>query len=394
MNSRIKTTLILHANIVTLDRVLAQGYAFLQGDIIQETGPMQELDPQLLQLAEEIIDAGGFWLLPGFIDVHVHGGDGHDFMDASAEALEGITRFHGSHGTTTMLATTTTAPQEELAKVLQSVHSFRNKQMPYAQLEGVHLEGPFISPAYPGAQNPAYIVAPRQQWIDDWTRQYPGLIRLLTLAPEREGALPLIEKLSGQGIVVACGHTDATYAQIREAVRHGLRHAVHTFNAMKGLHHREPGVVGAVLTEDAIGAEMIADGRHIHPACIRLLMQVKRNDNLMLVTDAISAAGLGDGDYRFGGLEVTVRNGAATLKDGRTLAGSTLTMIDAFRFMVNTIGASVPEVSRMASHNPAKALGIADRTGSIAPGKQADLLLVSPELSIDKVWVKGSLVLF
>lgn len=387
-----KATLIRHARIVTLDSVIEHGYAFLKEGLILSVGTIKELDPQLLHHAEELIDAPGSWLMPGFIDVHVHGGDGHDFMDASMDALEGITRFHGRHGTTTMLATTMTAPRGALAKVLQSVQTFRDRGMPFAQLEGVHLEGPFINPTHSGAQNPAYIVPPQQDWLDEWTKRHPGLIRLLTLAPESEGALPLIEKLSGQGILVACGHTNATYEQIGEAVDHGLRHAVHTFNAMRGLHHREPGVVGAIMTEDAIGAEIIADGHHVHPVCIRLLMQLKRNGNLMLVTDAMSAAGLGEGDYQLGGLEVTVKDGVATLKEGGGLAGSTLTMIDAFRFMVNTVGASVQEVSRLASHNPAKALGIENRTGSITAGKQADLLLVSPDLSVDRVWVRGSVI--
>ncbi|WP_461480181.1 N-acetylglucosamine-6-phosphate deacetylase [Paenibacillus sp. PvR018] len=387
-----KATLISHAKIITLDTVIEQGYAFLKEGKIQSVGPMWALDPQLVHYSEELVDARGSWLMPGFIDVHVHGGYGHDFMDASMEALEGITRFHGCHGTTTMLATTMTAPRGALTKVLQSVQAFSDKGMPYAQLEGVHLEGPFINSAYSGAQNPAYIVPPKQEWLDEWMEQHPGLIRLLTLAPESEGALPLIEKLSNQGTIIACGHTNATYAQISEAIKHGLGHAVHTFNAMRGLHHREPGVVGAIMTEEAISAEIIADGHHVHPVCIRLLMQLKRNDNLMLVTDAMSAAGLGEGDYQLGGLDVTVKDGVATLKEGGGLAGSTLTMIDAFRFMVNTVGVSVQEVSRLASHNPAKALGIENRTGSITAGKQADLLLASPDLSVDRVWVRGSVI--
>lgn len=394
MNSKGKITLITHAKIVTLDRIIEDGFAAWKDGTIQSIGPMHELDPGLSACAGQTIHAGSHWLLPGFIDVHVHGGYGHDVMDASEEALEGMTRFHGSHGTTTMLATTMTAPREEITKVLQSVQAFRDKDMPYAQLAGVHLEGPFISPDYPGAQNPAYIVPPREQWLDEWTAAHPGLIRMLTLAPELEGAIPLIKKVSNQGIIAACGHTNATYAQMGEAVRHGLTHAVHTFNAMKGLHHREPGVVGAVMTEEAIGAEIIADGRHVHPVCIRLLMQVKRSDNLMLVTDAISAAGLGDGNYKLGGLDVTVKDGVATLKKDGSLAGSTLTMIDAFRFMVNTVGASIMETSRMASYNPAKTLGLEKRTGSIAAGKQADLLLLAPDLSVRQVWIRGRLVSF
>ncbi len=382
-------TLIVNAKIVTPDAVIPAGYAAVKGGKIEALGPMAELNEALAETAGTKIDARGSWLLPGFIDVHVHGGYGSDFMDGTAESLENITRFHSSQGTTTMLATTVTSSPEAIGQVLESVQAYREKGMPYAQLAGVHLEGPFISPKWPGAQNPNFIVTPKLEWVKEWTERYPGLIRLVTLAPETEGALPVISFLAGQGICVACGHTDSTYAQIGEAVKHGLNHAVHTFNAMKGLHHREPGVVGAVLTEDKICAEVIADGHHVHPACIRLLTQTKRSDNLVLITDAISAAGLGDGDFELGGLAVVVKDGIARLRDGDSLAGSTLTMIGALRYMVNTVGVSVEEASRMASWNPAKQLGLLEKTGSIETGKQADLLLVTPELDLERVWIQG-----
>lgn len=382
-------TLIVNAKVVTPDAVIAAGYAAVRDGKIEALGPMAELNETLAETAGTKIDARGSWLLPGFIDVHVHGGYGSDFMDATIESLENITRFHSSHGTTTMLATTVTGSLEAIGQVLESVKAYREKGMPYAQLAGVHLEGPFISPKWPGAQNPNFIVTPKLEWVKEWTSRYPGLIRLVTLAPETEGALPVIAFLAGQGIVVACGHTDSTYAQIGEAVKHGLSHAVHTFNAMKGLHHREPGVVGAVLTEDKICAEVIADGHHVHPACIRLLTQTKRSDNLLLITDAMSAAGLGDGDFELGGLAVVVKDGVARLRDGDSLAGSTLTMMGAFRYVVGTVGVSVEEASRLASWNPAKQLGLLGETGSIETGKQADLLLVTPELDLERVWVRG-----
>ncbi len=245
------------------------------------------------------------------------------------------------------------------------------------------------SAKWPGAQNPSFIVDPQADWLDAWTEEFPGLIRMMTLAPERENALPLIRRLTDQGIVASAGHTDATYDQMVEATRYGLRHAVHTFNAMTGLHHRNPGVVGAVLTEEVINAEVIADGHHVHPAAIKLLTLAKRKDNLLLITDAMSAAGLGSGEYDLGGLPVIVDDGVARLKAGNTLAGSTLTMIQALRFMVERVGLSVEEASRLASHNPAKAIGCLEQTGTISEGKLADLLLVSPQLQIGRVWVEG-----
>ncbi|AQT85797.1 N-acetylglucosamine-6-phosphate deacetylase NagA [Paenibacillus larvae subsp. larvae] len=338
-----------------------------------------------------VIDAGGSWLLPGFIDMHIHGGYGADFMDADEQAYDTITRFHASQGTTGLLATTMTASKEAIEDVLAAVDAYQRKGMKYAQLLGVHLEGPFISPKWPGAQNPAFIVNPQLEWMKEWTNHYPGLIRMLTLAPEREHALEVIEFVRSQGIVAAAGHTDADYDAIVEAVKHGLNHAVHTFNAMTGLHHRKPGTVGAVMTEEAIVAELVSDGIHVHKACGKLLVKAKDQDNFIMVTDAMSAAGLGDGMYQLGGQDVVVRDGVARLKDGDSLAGSTLTTIGGFRFLVREIGVSVPQASRFASTTPAKHMGLDDRIGSIAEGKDADMLLVSQNgLELQQVWIKGN----
>ncbi|MFC4776395.1 N-acetylglucosamine-6-phosphate deacetylase [Paenibacillus sp. GCM10023252] len=338
---------------------------------------------------ELVLDGQGGWLMPGFIDVHVHGGFGSDFMDASKASYDTITKFHAAHGTTGMLATTVTASPEAIEAVLAASSAYRQGEMPYAELLGVHLEGPFISSKWPGAQNPSYIVEPRIDWLRRWTSNYPDLVRMLTLAPENEGALEAVAWLAGHGIVAACGHTDATYEQLIKAVDEGLSHAVHTYNAMRGLHHREPGTVGAVLTENRVSAEIIADGEHAHPAAIRLLVSAKPSDKLLLITDAISAAGMADGAYDLGGLPVTVHEGVARLTQGGALAGSSLTMIQAFRYMLEHTGLSVPEVSRLASGNAAKLLGISEATGSIALGKQADLILVDSALSLRSTWVRG-----
>ncbi|MBP1993286.1 N-acetylglucosamine-6-phosphate deacetylase [Paenibacillus eucommiae] len=377
--------LIVNAKVVTAEAVLEQANVRIKDGLIvsvEEQNAVPDADVT-------IIDAAGGWLLPGFIDVHVHGGYGADFMESDPETLLTITRYHAAHGTTAMLATTVTAPQDALDNVLAEVSRFMQAPMPYAQLLGVHLEGPFISPKWPGAQNPDFIQLPQLSWLEDWHARYPGIVRQLTLAPEREGALELITWLHERGIVAACGHTDSSYEEMIAAADAGLRQAVHTFNAMTGLHHRKPGTVGAVLTDPRIAAEVIADGHHVHPAAIRLITQVKQQQNLLLITDAMSAAGLGDGEYSLGGLGVIVQDGVARLKEGDSLAGSTLTMIDALRYMVREVGVSVAEASRYASGNPAKALGLEQRTGSIAAGKQADLLLLSPELDIQRTWIHG-----
>ncbi|AJY76004.1 N-acetylglucosamine-6-phosphate deacetylase [Paenibacillus beijingensis] len=337
----------------------------------------------------KVIDGEGGWLLPGFIDMHVHGGFGADFMDASRDAYDTITKFHASKGTTTMLATSMTAPKEAIEAVLAAADSYTSGSMPYARLGGVHLEGPFISKKWIGAQNPAFVVPPNVEWVKRWNEDHPGLIKQLTLAPETEGAAELIGWLAEQGIVAACGHTDATYEQIIAAADAGLRSAVHTYNAMTGLHHRNPGTLGAVMSDGRISAELIADGHHVHPAAMRILAAAKPADKLVLITDAMSSAGMGDGQYELGGQAVTVKDGVCRLTEGGSLAGSSLTMIDALTIFKQATGWTVPAISRLLSGNPAKLLGIDNRTGTIATGKWADLVWTDASFEIRTTWVEG-----
>lgn len=382
-----RTIVITNATIVTEREVIEGGTIVLADGTIRALGrtlpPIDETDA-------EVIDGKGGWVLPGFIDVHVHGGYGADFMDASRESLDTITKFHGGNGTTTIVATTLTGPREQLSRVLAAVDDYVKADMPYAQVAGVHLEGPFINVKYKGAQNPAYIVPPQQAWIEEWHAQYPGLILQLSLAPETEGALELIAWLRRNGINAAAAHTDATYDQVIAAADAGLNQAVHTYNAMTPLHHRNPGTVGAVLTDDRIRAEIIADGHHVHPACIKLLTKAKTDDNLIMITDAIAAAGLDDGRYSLGGLAVNVSEGLATLVEGNSLAGSTLTMIGALRYITQNVGATVQQASRYMSGNPARQLGIFGRTGSLEAGKQADVLLIGADLELQRIWARGN----
>jgi N-acetylglucosamine-6-phosphate deacetylase len=388
MSRAANSAVIEGARIVTPSGVHADGWLWMKDGVIAGIGRGNRPLPGEAAGAERIDGAGG-WVLPGFIDLHVHGGAGHDFMEADSEEIRAITRFHGEHGTTGMLATSLTAPRDRLTRMLERVDRFMRGDMPYARLLGVHFEGPFVSLKWRGAQNPDYILPPQPDWLEEWVRAYPGLIKMQTLAPETEGAIGYIEKLAEHGAIPACGHTDATCEQLIEAADHGLRHAVHTFNAMRPYHHREPGTVGAVLTDPRIMAEIIADGHHVHPAGVQLLVAAKGADRVILVTDAMAAAGMPDGEYELGGLPVVMTGGVARLKDGGSLAGSTLTMIDAFRFMVHVIGVSVPEASRMASANAARQLGLDREIGTLAPGRRADVLLLSDSLELRRVWVGG-----
>nr|WP_235929871.1 N-acetylglucosamine-6-phosphate deacetylase [Chengkuizengella marina] len=386
---------IYNANIVSLKGVIERGAVFIYEGKIKHIVENHDVDYFLVEKPDvEIVNAEGAWLLPGFIDVHVHGGNGFDFMDASQKSLQGISEFHAQHGTTTMLATTVTSSKENIEKVLQSVVSLQKKDQLFAQIIGVHLEGPFISRNKLGAQNPNYVIPPRLDWLKEWIDKFPEVIKILTLAPEKEKAVEMIRYGVEQGIVIACGHTDAVHEEMETAYEAGLTHSVHMFNAMSGMHHREPGVVGSILVNEGISTEIIADGEHVHPVCIDLLTKLKNKDNLLLITDAMSAAGLGDGIYNLGGLNVVVKDNVARLKEGDNLAGSSLTMIEGFKYMVNKVGLSVPEVSKLASYNPAKRLGMEEQIGSVDEGLQADLLLVSKDLHIEKVWKDGELLKF
>lgn len=389
--SREEQLTLLYGKVLTPEGLQENGVLAMQGEQIVYAGEAAALPADLdVTNAQTIRETDGF-IIPGFIDIHVHGGNGEDFMDSNKEVLDTITSYHCSQGTTAMLATTMTAPKAAIDSVLKEVNEYKHHEMPYTRLEGVHLEGPFISPKWPGAQNPEHIVHANIDWLEEWEAAYPGLVKQVTLAPEREGALEAITWLKNHNIVAALGHTDATYDEVLKAVEAGLSHGVHTFNAMTGLHHRKPGTVGAMLSDDRLSAEIIADGIHVHPAGVRILARMKQDYNLILITDAMSATGMADGEYTLGDLPVVVENGIATLKSNRdSLAGSTLTMIKGFQFLIKEIGLDIERASQLASRNPAKKIGIDNRTGSLKDGYQADVLLLNSDLEINGVWVQGN----
>ncbi|WP_238652225.1 N-acetylglucosamine-6-phosphate deacetylase [Paenibacillus piscarius] len=382
---------LLYGRVLTPAGVVEQGVIAISEGLIHYAGEAAWL-PAAYEGWPAVTREPEALFIPGFVDVHVHGGAGHDFMYSDTDALDTITRFHASHGTTSMLATTMTASKADIDQVLAEVNTYRNREdgMPYARLEGVHLEGPFISQRWPGAQNPEHIVPANIAWLEEWEARYPGMIRQVTLAPEREGALEAVRWLRGRGITAALGHTDAKFEEVIAAADAGLNQAVHQFNAMTPLHHRKPGAAGAVMYEPRIRAEIIADGIHVHPAAISIVARLKNAQNLLLITDAMSATGLSDGEYAIGDLPVIVKDGIATLKEHpEALAGSTLTMISGFRYLVRTVGLSLLEASQAASLTPAASLGMERFIGSLEAGKRGDILQLDNDLNLHAVWIGG-----
>lgn len=337
-----------------------------------------------------VFDAGEAAIIPGFVDIHCHGGGGGDFTDGRKASTEAAFLHHLRHGTTTLAATTMTASRAEIEQALSNVDEFRRTHEYGSMAAGVHLEGPFISPQFPGAQNPARIAKPNTEWLSAWIRAYPGLIRLITLAPEADGAREVIELAAEHGIAAACGHSNAVYEELREAIGWGLRHAVHCGNAMRGMHHREPGVFGGVLLHDELSTEVIVDGWHLHDAAVRLILKAKPG-SVCLITDAMRASGWPDGSYALGGLEVTVTEGAARLGNG-ALAGSVLTMDRALANLIRITGLPLHKAVPLASSIPAAIIG-EHGAGTLEAGKTADLLVIHRRtLQVEKVMLAGSWV--
>lgn len=316
------------------------------------------------------------WVVPGFVDMHVHGGGGCGFTDA--EQARGTIAFHRGHGTTTMLASLVTAARRETldqaTALVELVHD--------GELAGVHLEGPYLSTARCGAQNPAHLRDPDPGELADLVGL--GVVRSVTIAPELPGALPLISLLVEHGVVAAVGHTDATYEEALAAVEAGATLATHLCNGMRPVHHRDPGPIIALLDSPGVVCEAVADGIHLHDGMLRHIVDHAGADRVALVTDAISAAGMADGEYDLGGLAVTVTDGVARLADSGTIAGSTLTMAAAFRRAIHS-GLSVMDTVRMTATTPARVLGLESEVGAIAAGLRADLVLLDDDLTITAV---------
>ena len=323
-----------------------------------------------------LLDFPGAILAPAFFDVHIHGAAGHDMMEATPDALHAVSRFLASRGTGSYLATTVTAPLDTTLRAVAGLAK-RIANAPVAGSArplGIHLEGPFLSHEKRGVQPAEHLLAPDIPIFDRLYEAAEGHVRLMTLAPELPGAAELATHATARGVRVSLGHSNATAAQTRAAIAAGAASATHTFNAMRALDHREPGILGAVLTTDALYSEIICDGIHTAPEMVQLWWRAKGQHRTILVTDAMSAAGMPDGEYQLGGFTVHVANGRAMARG--VLAGSVLTLDRALANFIAFTGATVDQGLPLLTANPAAMTGLSDRTGSIAPGLPANLVAV------------------
>lgn len=361
----------ISGRIVTPDAVV-RGHLELDGDVITAIVPDGT--------------AGDDVVVPGFVDLHCHGGGGHTFTTGSADAARGAAAFHLRHGTTTILASLVSSPFDLMRSAVRAYRPLIDEGV----LAGIHFEGPYLSGVRCGAQNPQFLRDPSLAEITELVEIGAGTVRMMTIAPELPGATEAIGLLARSGVLAAIGHTDATYDQTRAGVAAGAAVATHLFNGMRPPHHREPGPVVGLLSS-TVAVELIADNIHLHPGMLKFVAQNTGPDRSVLVTDAMDAAGMPDGRYELGGQEVLVADRVARLTGNGAIAGSTLTMDVALR---NAVSAGLPlaDAAAMTSTTPARLLGLSDRLGALSPGLRADVVVLSSGLTLKRVLRAGSTV--
>lgn len=383
--------LMVHGNAVLENEVAKSIYVFIENGKIHEIGPIHSL-PSHLNHVEKIEIAADQTVVPGFIDVHIHGASGADTMDATTEALETMAKALPAEGTTSFLATTITQKHESIENALKNAAHYLkgHNDSGKAEVLGVHLEGPFINKKRAGAQPIEYIINPDIELFKHWQKLANGSIKLVTVAPELETGTSFVTYLHETDVIASIGHSDAVYEEMEKAVHAGAKQVTHLFNGMRGIHHREPGVAGSALLFKELMVELIADGIHVRPEVMKLVINAKGIEGCVLITDAMRAKCLKNGVYDLGGQDVSVADGKALLADG-TLAGSILKMNDSIKNILEAAEIALSQAVQMASMNPAKQLNVYDRKGSISVGKDADITILSNELQVDMTFCRGEI---
>lgn len=371
-------TVLSNARVVTPDGVIDPGWVKVSDGKITEVGGGSPGNAAA-------VDLGGQWLLPGFVDIHVHGGGGTSYQAGDRTEVANAVAFHRTHGTTTTVASLVSGTLADLERATAALADLVAEGL----LAGIHLEGPFLSPARCGAHEPALLRPPHPDDVDRLLAAGRGAVRMVTLAPELEHGIEAVRRVADAGAIAAVGHTDATYEVVRQAIDAGATVATHLFNAMRPIHHREPGPVVALIEDERVAIEVIADKVHVHPAVLAMVAHHVDPARLVLVTDAMAAAGIGDGEYVLGGLGVRVADGVARLIEGGAIAGSTLTMDVAVRTAVES-GISIVDAARAAATNPARLLGLGDRVGAIRAGLDADLVVMDAVPRVTAVMKRGA----
>ncbi|MDE6408111.1 MAG: N-acetylglucosamine-6-phosphate deacetylase [Anaeroplasmataceae bacterium] len=372
-----------HSNIYVFGKGIEKTSLCIDNGKIKEIGNDLK-NKEFIELDDKYI------VLPGFIDKHTHGANSADFMNPSKEKIKLILSAIAKEGTTSCLATTMTQSKENIILSLQTIASYIEEKPAGVEILGVHLEGPFISPKHAGAQPLKYIIPCDIRTFDELNKKAMNHIKQVTLAVEENG-LDLVKHLKSKGIVASLGHTDCSYEEAIEAVNQGATSTSHMFNAMHGLHHRNAGTVGAGLLSDELNCELICDMIHVSKPVVQLLYKNKGKDGICLITDAMEAKWMPDGDYQLGGQKVIVKNGEARLEDG-TLAGSTLKMNEAIHNFIKATGVTLIDAVDLATINPARCLHVEDKKGSIEVGKDADFVVVDKDLNVYMTICRGEIV--
>ncbi len=379
----------LKGNIILPDKVLTGGFVLIEGEKI--TG----FYDQVADISDDKIDFIDYennFISPGLIDLHLHGALGKDVMDCDIKSLEQIALHQARCGVTGFLGTTVSSSWDSLLKAVETIKEAAQLPLP-SELLGVHVEGPFLSEEKKGAHDPSFIREINKKDIQSLIRSVQGFKAIVSMAPEVENNMSFIKTLTENSIIVSIGHSDATYEEALESFNQGITHATHLFNAMSGYHHKQPGVVGAVLDSPEVTAELIADGVHLHPSALRLVFSRKDKDKICLITDSLKATGMGDGHYKMGNLEFDVKGNEARLRKNGVLVGSVLTLNKAIKNVITWTESPVNQAVNMASLNPARVLGLDDKIGSIQEGKHANLTIFNSEFNVVQTILRGRFVL-